>query len=741
MNPANHLEVVMSLKFKLTSAIFVMILAVVAILSVFTLTRSRSLQTAAAYQYAGEMAKSSSIEIQRRIELFTSYGEVISQLFSDFENTEEELRRYTFSEDLMGAIEQQELIMGIFTAWLPNAIDSRDADLGQYQAFYTRRRTGNVEHVPAGYEGWQGYLSNMVASGKPSLETPVWRDIFGYGNVPIISVHYPVKNSGNKVVGVVGVNFVGTMQAMVDELVEQVYDGKGVAGVYANDGVIVAHYDGERIKGNIKDNASEKTLLGDQHGHVVQSIRNGGENGKAVTVTRYSQIMKTDLYLIYQPIHVNGIDTAWSLLLGIPMNEIIKPVRSITIFTIIFALVLLVVAAVVTFFFARSIVRPIVGVTLTLKDISEGEGDLTRRITNDSKDEVGDLSRYFNLTLDKIKNLVVNIKEEAATLSEIGTDLASNMNETAAAVNKITATIQSIKGRVINQSASVTQTHATMESLTGNIDKLDGHVENQSNNVSRASAAVEQMVANIQSVTTILVNNAGNVTTLKESSEVGRTGLQEVAADIQEIARESDGLLEINSVMQNIASQTNLLSMNAAIEAAHAGEAGRGFAVVADEIRKLAESSGEQPKTIGSVLKKIKKSIDKIALSTGNVLNKFEAIDSSVRTVVEQEETIRNAMEEQGEGSRQVLDGIVQVTQITRNVKSGSNEMLEGAKEVIQESNNLEKATQEITSGMNEMASGAEQINVAVNHVNEMSGKTREGIDALMKEVSRFKVA
>jgi methyl-accepting chemotaxis protein len=97
-------------------------------------------------------------------------------------------------------------------------------------------------------------------------------------------------------------------------------------------------------------------------------------------------------------------------------------------------------------------------------------------------------------------------------------------------------------------------------------------------------------------------------------------------------------------------------------------------------------------------------------------------------------------MEEQGQGSKQILDGIENVTEITRNVKSGSDEMLIGAQEVIKESKNLEKVTQEITSGMNEMAGGADQINIAVNHVNDISGKNREGIDSLMKEVSRFKV-
>jgi len=258
--------------------------------------------------------------------------------------------------------------------------------------------------------------------------------------------------------------------------------------------------------------------------------------------------------------------------------------------------------------------------------------------------------------------------------------------------------------------------------------------------VAQSSSAIEEMLANIQSVTQTLVKNVKNVKELTDSAEVGRSGLQDVAADIQEISRESEGLLEINSVMENIASQTNLLSMNAAIEAAHAGEAGKGFAVVADEIRKLAENSSEQSKTISTVLKKIKESIDKIIHSTENVLSKFEAIDSGVRIVAEQEESIRNAMEEQGEGSKQVLEAIGQVNEITQQVKDGSGEMLEGSKEIIHEGKNLEMVTQEITGGMNEMSIGADQINIAVNEVNGISVKNKESIDALVAEVSRFKV-
>jgi methyl-accepting chemotaxis protein len=419
----------------------------------------------------------------------------------------------------------------------------------------------------------------------------------------------------------------------------------------------------------------------------------------------------------------------------------LKEIKAITRFTLILAVVSILATAATVFFVLGYITKPIVTVTETLKDISQGEGDLTHIIPEKGNDEITDMSRYFNLTLEKIKKMIVSIKEQASVLSDTGNELAGNMTETASAINQITATIQNIRGRVINQSASVTETNATMEQITNNIDSLNGYVEKQAANVSQSSSSIEEMLANIQAVTQTLVKNSESVNELSSASELGRKSLQDAVDDIHEIARNSEGLLEINKLMDDIASQTNLLSMNAAIEAAHAGDAGKGFAVVANEIRELAESSSEQSKTISMVLNKIKDSIDKVSESTDNTLTRFQVIDADVKTVSQQEGSIRNAMEEQSQGSKQILEAIGQLNEITRLVKDGSTEMLEGSHEVIKESKNLEQVTQEISGGINEMASGAQEINLAVNRINEITAKNRENINGLVREVSMFKVA
>jgi methyl-accepting chemotaxis protein len=248
------------------------------------------------------------------------------------------------------------------------------------------------------------------------------------------------------------------------------------------------------------------------------------------------------------------------------------------------------------------------------------------------------------------------------------------------------------------------------------------------------------MLVRIRSIAETLSQNQGNVLSLAKASETGRQGLEQVVADMQEIARESQGLLEINAVMQNIASQTNLLSMNAAIEAAHAGESGKGFAVVADEIRKLAENSSGQSHTVTEALQKIKGAIDTISQSIPVMVREFQRISEGVALVANQERLVRDAMEDHEAGNRIILEEIGKLKSITELVKTASAEIAAEGTEVKGQNAILERISNEINSGMDEMSHGAELIVSAANHVNDISGANHESIITLNGEIAKFKV-
>ena len=733
----------MKIRFKLTLSMIMLSLLILGSVGITLLVQARSHIVRFSHESAMATANEYAKLFGGHIVSYWYLAQTTARLMEQYANIDVNTRRHFFNRTLEGILASNPDVLGLWSIWEPNALDGADAlhigtegtnNDGRF-APYWYRANGQVRLRVLDGIGQPGQANDnyqRALRGIPGAIRDPFSASVGGREFLVASITATIHSQG-RVVGVVGVDF--DTDSIQETALRLFPFNNGVTKVFSNNGTVVGHHlYPYRIGTNILE--TELDMGGPYMDQLTRAVRQGEE----LYYTHFHPGFQAWMHMFITPIQIGTTDTPWSLALVIPRRDVLAAVYTMEITALIISLVVMALIIPMIIFIPRSLTRPIRKLTGILRDISEGEGDLTRTIEISSKDEVGSLAHYFNLTLEKIKKMIISIKDNTAELSGIGNELARNMTETAAAMNDIAANIQVIRGRAVNQGDSVIQTNVTMNKITGNIGELNGHVERQTNRVVNSSSAIEEMLANIQSVTNTLSKNAENVNSLSSASEMGRTGLREVAADIKEIAKESEGLLAINTVMENIAGQTNLLSMNAAIEAARAGESGKGFAVVAGEIRKLAENSSDQSRTIVEVLKKIKGAIDKITLSTETVMDRFEAIDSGVKTVAEQEVNIRNAMEEQGHGSKQILDAIGEVNEITLKVKSGSQEMLEGSKEVIQEGKNLGKAAEEITLGINNMATGTEQVNEKVSRINELSRKNQQGIDRLFKEVSRFKV-
>jgi len=415
-------------------------------------------------------------------------------------------------------------------------------------------------------------------------------------------------------------------------------------------------------------------------------------------------------------------------------------VKDIVVRVIGLSILILIMIAFGSFLSMKMFVNPIISVSKNLKNIAQGDGDLTVRLPLIGNDEITDLSKYFNQTIEKIAASIQQVGVNTGTMEEIGIELASNMSETASAVRQISTNIDGVKQQALTQSANVTETAATVEEIIRTIKQLNSSIENQAASVAQSSSAVEQMVANIASITQTLDKTNDVIKNLATATADGKETISGSTAVTQKIAEESGSLLEASSVIQHIASQTNLLAMNAAIEAAHAGEAGKGFAVVADEIRKLAEESSVQGKSITATLKSLSGEIETLSDSSKTAGEKFNAIFSLSEQVKDMSSRLMEAMKEQENGSREVLGAIKTINTVTTEVKAGSGEMLRGGEGVAEEMRKLNDLTRVIADSMNEMASGAVQISNAVQDVNEITQKNKASIDNLAKEVKKFRV-
>jgi methyl-accepting chemotaxis protein len=412
----------------------------------------------------------------------------------------------------------------------------------------------------------------------------------------------------------------------------------------------------------------------------------------------------------------------WTLFITVEYDEFVTGVTQARTFIIILVLICLVVGIIVAVMFALSITKPIKELDEAANAIARLEFDI--RLKQNRSDELGILQASLLVIRDNMQQKVADMNEEL-----IGKQLniANNLKEvilhSSEGLGIITNNMNSVRKKTDMQVSSVDNASDRVEEIVHNINDFDEAVETQALNISRSSESIEQMVKDTESVRVVVRNAAQTTQNLGKSADESKKMLKQLTEELNRIAEQSVFLEEANATLVNIAAQTNILAMNAAIEAAHAGESGKGFAVVAGEIRKLALSSDKESMSISDEIKKMRIGIAAIQKASDLTVDAMTGMFTEVTDMGSSFDRVNTVVEAQAANSSQILNALSTLRETTELVKSGSGDIQKQSR-LIQE---IVERLKSISKDVNESVLGVENATKNIESALEISQKIAEG--------------
>lgn len=487
------------------------------------------------------------------------------------------------------------------------------------------------------------------------------------------------------------------------------------------DGVLLLHPESEGV--DVSGEEHIQSILSDETGSGFINYESNFASFSGEKRVYYQHVPEMNMVVISGPI----------------MSEFLQPINTLRNEILIFSTVSLLILITIVYFVITVITKNINKVNKELGEISQGDADLTQRINVKSKDETKELAEGFNAFVIKLQKLIVGIKQSMINVEDSKNDIASSAEETSSAIEEITANLSSIGDQMKNLDSYIDNNSSAVEQITSNMGSINNQVNTQSSMVEESTAAITEMIASINNINAISDTKKKSVVELNNVASSGKTQSEETAETFKEVVNKIEGIQEMATTINQIASQTNLLSMNAAIEAAHAGEYGKGFAVVAEEIRKLADSSSESSKNINEIIKSVSQSVEKTNISVEQTKEAFSLIEVEVQSTVNAFEEISASISELSTGGSQILQSTEEIRDTMENIKNGSNEVTEGVNSILLSSTEMKEISSAVNSGMNESVQGAQEITKSMHLIVSSGQKLSEIVDDLNNNFGKFK--